>query len=69
MLSVWQHSTNRRRVTGEFVGDHHAGIITDAVNNLTKEAFGRQLITPQLDQDVQDDAILIDGTPKPVALR
>ena len=67
MLSVRQDPPNCWRVACQFVGGQHARFITGAVNNLTQEAFGCLLITPRLDEDVQHDAILIDGSPQPVA--
>jgi hypothetical protein len=35
---------NRGWVAGQFIGDHDARFIADAVNNLPQEAFGRLLI-------------------------
>ena len=67
MLGVGKHLPNRGCVAGEFIGDHDAWFIADAVNNLPQKAFGRLLITPRLDQDVQNDAALIDRPPQPVA--
>jgi hypothetical protein len=39
------------------VGNHTARFKADTVNNLPKEAFGRPLLTPRLDQYVQHDAM------------
>jgi hypothetical protein len=33
-------------VAREFIGDHDARFMADAVNNLSKDAFGCLLITP-----------------------
>ena len=63
MLGVRQHFANRRWIAGQLVGDHNARFMADTVNNLPKEAFGRLLITPQLHQYVQHDAVLIDRPP------
>ena len=63
MLTVRQHSANREWVARKFIGDHHARLIADTVNNLAQEAFGRVLITPRLHQNVEHDAILIDRAP------
>ncbi len=68
MLSVRQCSANRRRVAGELVGDHHlrlGPVLT--VDHAVQEMFGGYLITPFLDEDVKYDAVLINGTPQPVA--
>ncbi len=67
MFSVRQHSANRGWVASQLIGDHDAWFITDAVNNLPKEAFGRLLIAPRLYQDVEHNAVLIDRPPEPVA--
>ena len=33
-----------------------------------QESFGGMLITARLDQDVERDAVLVDGSPQPVAM-
>ena len=67
MLGVRQHFANRRWIAGQLVGDHHARLKADTVNNLPKEAFGGLLITSRLHEDVEHDAVLIDRPPEPVA--
>ena len=63
MLGVRQDFSNRRWIAGQLVGDHHARLKADTVNYLPKEAFGRLLITPRLNQYVQHDTVLIDRPP------
>jgi hypothetical protein len=68
MLTVRQCSANRRRVAGELVGDHHPRlrpVLT--VEHTMQETFGGYLIASVLDQDVQHDAVLVNGSPQPVA--
>ena len=68
MLAVRQCSANRGRVAGELIGDHHArpgAALT--VKHTMQEALSGDLIAPLLDQDVQYDAMLINGSPQPVA--
>ena len=38
-----------------------------AIKHTVQEALGSSLIAPLLDQDVQHNAVLIDGSPQPVA--
>src|SRR5437879_5616583 len=67
MLAVRQRSANRRRVAGEFVGDHDPRLGARlAVEHTTQEALGGYLIAPLLDQDVQNDSVLVNGSPQPV---
>lgn len=66
MLSVRQHTANCGRVAGEFIDNHDAWFIADAVN-LPQEAFGRVLIAPLLVENIQYDAVLIDCSPQRVA--
>ena len=37
-----------------------------AVKHTTQEALGGYLIAPLLDQDVQNDSVLVNGSPQPV---
>jgi hypothetical protein len=67
MLTVRQCSANRGRVTGKLVGDHDPRLGTRLpVKHTTQEALGGYLIAPLLDQDVQNDSVLVNGSPQPV---
>src|SRR5712692_4375874 len=68
MLGAGQHSPQRRRITCELIGDHHSRLGPGRHQYPPQERFGRVLITPLLHQYVEDDAVLVDGTPQPVAL-
>ena len=68
MLGVRQHPSNGWRVAGKLVGDHHARLgAALSVKHSMQETLGGCLIATLLDQDVQDDAMLIHGSPQPVA--
>ncbi len=67
MLTLRQHPSNGRRVAGKLVGDHHPWLGARlAVKHTTQEALGGYLMAPLLDQDVQNDAVLVNGSPQPV---
>jgi hypothetical protein len=67
MLTVRQCSANRRRVAGKLVGDHDPRLGARlAVKHTTQETLGGYLIAPFLDQDVQNDSVLVNGSPQPV---
>jgi hypothetical protein len=56
-----------RRVTGQLVGDHDPRLGARlAVKHTTQEALGGYVIAPLLDQDVQNDSVLVNGSPEPV---
>jgi hypothetical protein len=53
---------------GKLVGDHNARLSAAlAVKHPTQETLGSYLIASLLDQDVQYESVLIDGSPEPVA--
>jgi hypothetical protein len=69
MLAARQCSANRGRVAGELIGDHHARLgAALTVKHTMQETLSGYLITPLLDQDIQRDAVLVNGSPQPVAL-
>ena len=68
MLTVRQCSANGRRVACKFVGNYYPRLGARlAVKHTTQEALGGNLIASFLDQDVQNDSVLINGSPQPVA--
>ena len=68
MLGVRQRPSNGWRVAGKLVGDHDARLRAAlAVKHPTQETLCSHLIASLLDQDVQYDSVLIDGSPEPVA--
>ena len=68
MLAVRQCSANRERVAGKLVGDHYPRLGALSVKHPMQETLGGCLIATLLDQDVQYNSVLIDGSPQPVAL-
>jgi hypothetical protein len=68
MLGVRQRPSNCGRVTGKLVRDHDTWLgAALTVKDTAQETLGGYLIAPFLDQDVQDDAVLVNGSPQPVA--
>lgn len=68
MLGIRNDSSNRRRVTRELVGDDDTWFAADAIDNLSQESLRSILIAALLDQDVRNNAVLIDCPPGPVSL-
>jgi hypothetical protein len=68
MLTVGQCSANCWRVAGELVGDHdpRLGAVL-SVKHTMQETLSGDLIAPVLNEDVQHDAVLINGSPQPMA--
>ena len=67
MLAVRQCSANRGRVAGQLVRDHDPRFGARlAVKHTMQEALGGYLIASLLDQDVQYDSVLVNGSPQPV---
>ena len=68
MLAVRKHPSDGRHVAPELIGDHHARFVLTAAQDPSQEALGGRLIAPLLNEDVQDDPVLVDRAPQPVAL-
>jgi len=68
MLRVRYHPSNGWRIARELIGDDHPRLgAALAVKHPMQETLRSHLIASLLDQDVQDDAVLIDSSPQPVA--
>ena len=52
----------------QLVGDQHPRRAALLLQELSHQALGCLLVTPALDQNVEDDAMLIDRPPKPIFL-
>src|SRR3954454_25402677 len=66
MLDRRHHLTLRGAVARQLVRDHdtrHAGL---ALQQLAEQAFGGRLVPPLLDENVEHDPILVDGSPEPM---
>src|ERR1700730_792002 len=58
---------DRGLVASKLVSDHDPRLGARlAVKHTTQEALGGYLIAPLLDQDVQNDSVLVNGSPQPV---
>ena len=64
MLGVRQHPSDAWRVAGKLVGDHDPRLgAALTVKHSMQEALGSCLIASLLDQDVQYDSVLVNGSP------
>jgi hypothetical protein len=50
------------------LGDEHTRCSTLLLEELAEQAFGGLLVTPALDENIKNETVLIDGTPKPMLL-
>jgi hypothetical protein len=66
VLDRWQEILPCRRIAGEFVGDHHPRRAPLPFQELAKQPLGGFRITPALNQDVEHDAVLVNGALQPV---
>jgi len=68
VLRGWEHAFDGGRIAGQLVGDHHTRLgAALAVKHPMQEALSGYLIASLLDQDVQNDSVLVDGSPQPLA--
>src|SRR5208283_1271377 len=67
ILNVKLHFPARRGVGLEFVGDHDAWRLNGAFQEFRQEALRRSAVSPFLDQNVENKAVLIDRAPEPVS--
>jgi hypothetical protein len=56
------------RVASQLIGDQHTRRAALLLKQLAEQAFGGLLIAPALDEDIENEAFLIDGAPEPVLL-
>ena len=54
----------RRPVAAQLVGDQSHGLTLLALQQLAKKACGSPTVATRLDEDIDDVAIVIDGTPE-----
>ena len=55
-----------RGVALQLVGDEHTRGSTLLLEELEEQAFGGLLAGPALNQDIQNETVLVDGTPEPM---
>ena len=53
-------------VAFQLIGDEHAQCSTLFLQEVAEQAFGGRLVAPALEQDIEDEALLVDGMPEPV---
>ncbi len=68
MFNLKAHLRPRHSVGAELVRDHDAGRDDRRFQKPLHEPLRRAGVSPTLDQDVENDAVLIDGAPEPVWL-
>ena len=54
----------RSPVAAQLVGDQSHGLTFLALQQLAEKTFGSPAVTTRLDEDIDDVAIVIDGTPE-----
>src|SRR6476646_3595964 len=57
-----------RGVALQLVGDEHTRCSTLLLEELSEQAFGGLLVAPALDENIENEAVLVDGTPEPMLL-
>src|SRR3954447_17741984 len=55
-------------VAAQLVGDQHTRCLPLLLHELAEQAFGGFLVASALDQDIENEALLIDRAPEPVLL-
>ena len=68
MFDAKAHLRSRSAVRTELVRDHHARRRDGGFQELPHEPLRSARVSSALDQDVENEAILIDGAPQPVLL-
>src|SRR4051794_6157580 len=58
----------RGGIARQLVRDHDPRRPALALEELAEQALGRSLVAPALDEDVEHEAVLVDGPPQPVLL-
>src|SRR6201987_1217911 len=57
-----------RGVALQLVGDEHTRCAALLLEELAEHAFGGLLVAPALDENIENEAVLVDGTPEPMLL-
>src|SRR5437762_11079434 len=57
-----------RGVALQLVGDEHTRGSTLLFEELAEQAFGGLLVAPALDENIENEAVLVDSTPEPMLL-
>ena len=64
MLNLRKQLAPRHAVALKFIGHDHARHVIKALQQASEKPFGRLAISPWLNEDVENDAVLIHGTPQ-----
>src|SRR5208337_1468804 len=57
-----------RGIAAQLVGDQHTRRSPLLLQELAEQAFGGLLVAPALDEDIENEALLVDRAPEPVLL-
>src|SRR5260370_39908110 len=57
-----------RGVAPQLVVDEHTRGATLLLEELAEQALGGLLVAPALDENIENEAVLVDGTPEPMLL-
>ena len=63
VLNAWHNLLLSRPIAGKLIGDHDARRPALPLQQFTKQALGGALITPVLNQHIEDLAFMVDGAP------
>jgi hypothetical protein len=55
-------------VAPQLVGDEHTRCSTLPLEEFAEQAFGGLLVAASLDENIENEAVLVDGTPEPMLL-
>src|SRR5260370_24127941 len=55
-----------RGVALQLVGDEHTRCSILLLEELAEQTFGGLLVAPALDENIENEAVLVDGTPEPM---
>jgi hypothetical protein len=65
MLDPWHDLPLGSGVAPQLVGDEHTRRSTLLLEELAEQTLGGLLVAPALDQNIENEAVLVDGTPEP----
>jgi len=63
-LDIGKQMAPRHAIAPQLIGHDHPWCILQTLQKSPEEAFGRLAIAPILNKNIEDNAMLIDGTPE-----
>jgi hypothetical protein len=60
------HCAPGSAIAGQFIGDHHPWSDALLLEQLAQQALGRFDVATTLNQNVEHNPVLVDGSPKPM---